>query len=212
MCTYRIICLLGRNRLRTTTDLPPSSAARSKSYFAIQNSITSVIYDGRSVKDGPKRLTTPIDIYHPIFAKFRELCDNPSLDIQADDLKEIKQLVEISLLLTNAKETTRNPVIRQKLQKFLGGEVTSIANEDKTAADGNIWFDVGTTGKAIGLILERKNEWADCDPYKQSILSTVKAYNEMTKKVSFCQVQLYWLFNILNSMTVHFKAVARRAS
>lgn len=144
------------------------------------------------MEGGPEHLTTSIEIYHPVFAKFREFYESRS-DIHSDDIMPLRKLAEHCLMLSHTREPIRNSELRRLFKDFLGGNVTSTPNEDRTVPDGNIWFKTGPAGEAIGLILERKNEWADCDPYKQSVLSAVRAYQEMSKQVGYCKVHLYWI-------------------
>lgn len=127
------------------------------------------IYDGRCTQSPPfATIAPPIELFHPVFGKFRHLANDPGTQVTNEDLKNIQEFMHMSSTLY-ALESARAPEYRRLLTRILQVPVHPEPNDDGTSSDGVYMVDLGEVRVPI-LITELKRELGDggCDPSIQA--------------------------------------------
>jgi hypothetical protein len=165
----------GYRKTLSTQGLSPSQGAKSTGYQKTQANEATAIYDGRRVP-GISTTSPPIEIFHPIFAQFIHIVNDPHVQPMADDLKDVQELMYyLSEVFSSEKDYSQG--LRQRLHKILRGYVLQTSNPDGTIPDGTITLLIGNA-RIVILVLELKREVGEggSDPAHQASLSLRRSW------------------------------------
>ena len=161
-----------------TKGTSPSQAAKAAQYRKFQANPNTIIYDGRRPSNSTSpTVAPPIEIYHPIFAKFLNLVENPKLSNK--DIELVGQFLYLLSEVSSSVGNQQNAEIRQILRQILELDIVEEPNTDKTSADGVYMITVGSECIRVPLwFLERKKELGagGCDPSIQAGLSMRRSW------------------------------------
>jgi hypothetical protein len=168
----------GYLKIIDTKGKAPSQGAKASEYRNCQADPNTVIYDGHYPSHSTlSTVVPPIEIYHPIFAKFLYLVENPELTNR--DIKLVGQLLESLSVVSSANETQLNSKIHQLLRQILELEIVDEPNTDEPSADGVYMITVGNQWIRVpSLIMECKNELGSggCHPSIQAGLTMRRSW------------------------------------
>ncbi|KAF7374001.1 Proteinkinasesubdomain-containingproteinPKL ccin9 [Mycena sanguinolenta] len=155
--------------------MTPSQAAKSANY-RMEQSGSNPLYDGRYDDANPAAtIAPPVQLYHPVFARFIDDVNNTALEIPGE-------------VLTKTHEKARFAPLSKKA---LSLDITNLVNDDRTSPDGGIMWTISKPEAALDhtvalAIKEEKRELGEggCDPSTQASFS----------------VQRYWVQHANNAL------------
>ncbi|KAJ7867598.1 hypothetical protein B0H13DRAFT_2559789, partial [Mycena leptocephala] len=148
----------------------PSASAKSQEYNKLQGSDIA-IYDGRFRANEPATTAPPVELYHPVFAKFISACAS-STPIPDDHLRHTSALMrKLSVIATYEKR--RDEETRNIFEDLLQVTLETVPNQDKISADFCHLTATPFNISAADLITEVKAELGagGSDPSVQSSFS-----------------------------------------
>lgn len=149
---------------------PPSSVVSSASQFLkIQNEPKQRILNGRPLQNHG----LPVELYHPVFDKFRTDANDMTLEITSDDYNDVTNLYAKAAEIYEI-EADRDIGTKVLLQKLLGAkfETRFVKGPGTAHANEVITLEMEETVAFIA-VMEMKNEIgsAKCDPATQASFS-----------------------------------------
>ena len=175
MIVSLLIWSLGQKRMMSAPRnlLPSSSSVVARKFPAMQADSEMRILNGRPLQNHG----LPIELYHPIFDKFRTDANEMTLEISPEDYKDVARLCVKAAEIYEDKDT-RSDEMHPELEKLLAAKLTKRkANGSRGAhADRVITFDLQET-QAFLAVMNVKNEigTGHCDPAVQAA-STYASY------------------------------------
>ncbi|KAF7336569.1 hypothetical protein MSAN_02289100 [Mycena sanguinolenta] len=170
--------------------MTPSQAAKSANY-RMEQSGSNPLYDGRYDDANPAAtIAPPVQLYHPVFARFIDDVNNTALEIPGEVLVATADLMHKASGIYQ-DEDARKSKIRPALKKALSLDITNLVNDDRTSPDGGIMWTISKPEAALDhtvalAIKEEKRELGEggCDPSTQASFS----------------VQRYWVQHANNAL------------
>ncbi|GJJ06256.1 hypothetical protein Clacol_000447 [Clathrus columnatus] len=152
---------------------PPSEGANHKVYNRTQARRSQAIFDGRYPSRHETSLIAPtIQIYHPIFARFQQVLEDPQVQPTATDMLNTRKFMNFLGEIGSAHEDVCNAKFRDYIFLLIGEEALSIVNSDRTVPDGSFWIRVDNQAMVYACIELKKELGASRgDPSIQAALS-----------------------------------------
>lgn len=162
-----------------------SLSANTKSTSYSDRQREAPILDGRYPGGYGPNVAPPVELYHPVFARFLANASKADLDVPDDIVQQTAKIMEAaSHIVTH--EAYRDPSIRQLLADLLGYGVERIANHHTTSENhiASISRDNQPAELAALVIADEKSElgWSG-DPSVQGPLSYLAFWSDSSVRL-----------------------------
>ncbi|KAF7368144.1 Proteinkinasesubdomain-containingproteinPKL ccin9 [Mycena sanguinolenta] len=122
----------------------PSQSAKSVNYRMEQRG-PNPLCDGRYDDANPAAtIAPPVQLYHPVFARFIDDVNNTALEIPGEVLVATADLMHKASGIYEDEET-RKGKIRPALKKALSFDITNLVNDDRTYPDSGVMWTISET-------------------------------------------------------------------
>lgn len=128
------ISIVLKRRLATTGRGSPPEAVNSENYYLNQENDEKCIINGHYAQGSPLRIALPIELFHPVFAKFKTKRTDDTTPLPPDFLRHVAKFTnEVSQIST--EESERACRTRNSLRAILNHSVVKFVNLNGTSAD-----------------------------------------------------------------------------